>query len=87
MPGAIMKPSWFSRSKIHVEVLGDEIVVTMPGTDFSIVYEKVEDNRLIASTFSARKVQNKTCKVSFPHFLSLAWGAANERAREIGWIR
>ena len=64
MPGAIMKPSWFSRSKIHVEVLGGKIVVTMRGTDFSIVYEKVEDNHLIASTFSARKPQNETCKVS-----------------------
>jgi hypothetical protein len=57
------------------------------GTDFSIAYEKAEDNRLIASMFSARKVQDETCKVSFPHFLSLAWAAANEKAREIGWIR
>jgi hypothetical protein len=24
--------------------------------------------------------------VSFPHFLSLAWTAANEKAKEIGWI-
>jgi hypothetical protein len=34
-----MKPSWFSSSKIRVEVSGDEIVVTMPGTYFSIAYE------------------------------------------------
>jgi hypothetical protein len=82
-----MKSSWFRRSEIHVEVLAGEIVVTMPGTDFSIAYEKAEDNRLIASTFSTRKVQDERCKVSFPHFLSLAWAAANEKAREIGWIR
>ena len=90
-----MKPSWFSSSKIRVEVSGDEIVVTMPGTYFSIAYEKAEDNRLIASkdnrliasTFSARKKQDEMCKVSFPHFLLLAWTAANEKAREIGWIR
>lgn len=35
-----MKLSWFRRSKITVEVLDDEILVTMPGTSFSIVYEK-----------------------------------------------
>jgi len=77
---------WFTRSKIAVEVLDDEILVTMPGTSFSIVYERTMDNQLIASYFSGRKVQDEENKVSFPRFLSLAWTAANEKAREIGWI-
>jgi hypothetical protein len=77
---------WFTRSKIAVEVLDDEILVTMPGTSFSIVYERTKDNQLIASYFSGRKVQDEENKVSFPRFLSLAWTAANEKAREIGWI-
>jgi len=34
-----MKLSWFRRSKIIVEVLDDEILVTMPGTSFSVVYD------------------------------------------------
>jgi hypothetical protein len=84
--GTGMKLSWFRRSKITVEVLDDEILVTMPGTSFSIVYEKTKDNQLIASSFSGRKVQDERSKVSFPHFLSLAWTAANEKAKEIGWI-
>ena len=77
---------WFTRSKIAVEVLDGEILVTMPGTSFSIVYERTKDNQLIASYFSGRKVQDKENKISFPRFLSLAWTAANEKAREIGWI-
>jgi len=77
---------WFTRSKIAVEVLDGEILVTMPGTSFSIVYERTKDNLLIASYFSGRKVQDEENKVSFPRFLSLAWTAANEKAREIGWI-
>ena len=81
-----MKLSWFRRSKIIVEVLDDEILVTMPGTSFSVVYEKTTNNRLIASSFSGRKVQDERSMVSFPHFLSLAWTAANEKAKEIGWI-
>ena len=81
-----MKLAWFRRSKITVEVLDDEILVTMPGTSFSIVYEKTKDNQLIASSFSARKDQDETRKVSFPRFLALAWTAAKEKAKELGWI-
>ena len=75
-----------TRSKIIVEVLDGEILVTMPGTSFSVVYEKTKNNRLIASSFSGRKVRDERSIVSFPHFLSLAWTAANEKAKEIGWI-
>ena len=78
--------AWFTRSKITVEVLDDEIRVTMPGTGFNIVYERTKDNQLIASYFSGRRVRGEENKVSFPRFLSLAWAAANEKAREIGWI-
>jgi len=81
-----MKLSWFRRSKITVEVLDDEILVTMPGTSFSIVYEKTKDNQLIASSFSGRNNQDEKPKVSFPRFLALAWTAANEQAKELGWI-
>jgi hypothetical protein len=78
--------TWFMRSKIAVDVLDDEILVTMPGTSFSIIYQRTKDNQLIASHFSGRKVQDERNKMSFPRFLSLAWTAANEKAREIGWI-
>ena len=54
-----MKLSWFRRSKITVEVLDNEILVTMPGTSFSIVYEKAKDNQLIASSFSGRNNQDE----------------------------
>ena len=81
-----MKLSWFSRSKVIVEVFDEEIVVTMPGTSFSVMYEKTKNNQLIASSFSGRKVQDERSTVSFPQFLSLAWAAANEKAKEIGWI-
>jgi len=75
------------RQKVAVRVAGDVLVVTMPGTTFSITYEKTEDNRLVASSFRARKALDETRKVSFPKFLGLAWTAANAKARELGWIR
>jgi hypothetical protein len=37
--------------KVVVQVVGDVLVVTMPGTTFSITYEKTEDNRLVATSF------------------------------------
>ena len=73
-------------SKIIVEVLDGEILVSMPGTSFSVAYEKTKNNRLVASSFTGRKVLGERSSMSFPHFLSLAWTAANERAKEIGWI-
>jgi len=47
-------------------------------------YEKTEDNQLLANSFSARKDENR--KLSLPKFLALAWTAANEKAKQIGWI-
>jgi hypothetical protein len=77
---------WFRRPKISVEVLGSEIIVSMPGTSFNVVYEKTDDNQLLANSFSGRKGQDEARRISFPRFLALAWTAANEKAKEIGWI-
>jgi hypothetical protein len=71
--------SWFRRPTISVEVVGAEIVVRLPGTSFSVVYEKTDDNHLIANAFSARKIQDAKRKVRFPQFLALAWAAANAK--------
>jgi hypothetical protein len=75
------------RQKVAVRVAGDVLVVTMPGTTFSITYEKTEENRLVASSFQGRKDLDEARKVPFPKFLDLAWTAANAKARELGWIR
>ena len=62
---------------LQVEVRDDEIIVTQSGSKFRIVYHKPDDQpQLIAK--------------GTPHgnydFLSQAWVAANDRARELGWI-
>ncbi len=84
--GSAMGLAWFRKPRVSVEVLGAEIIVRMPGTSFSVVYEKTDENQLIASSFSARKPEDEKRKVSFPQFLALAWTAANAKAKEIGWI-
>ena len=69
-----------------VEVLGADIVVTLPGTNCRVVYSKTEDNKLVASTFSAPKVPGEKRGITFAKFLAVAWPAANAKAKEIGWI-
>jgi hypothetical protein len=59
-----------------VEVHGDEIIITL-GSNFRAVYHKPEDQpQLVAK--------------GTPHgnydFLAQAWQAANDKARELGWI-
>jgi len=78
---------WFRKKpEVAVEVLGGDIVVTLPGTNCRIAYTKTRDNKLIASTFTAPKVSSEKGGITFSKFLALAWAAANKKAREIGWI-
>ena len=67
-----------------VEVLGDAIVVTMPGTSFSVTYRKPADSPdLIASDF----VHPRPVKMGErADFLARSWRIANDKARELGWI-
>jgi hypothetical protein len=61
---------------IAVGILGGaEIIVSMPGTRFNVVYEKTDDNQLVANSFFAPKVQEEKRKVTFPQFLALSWRA------------
>jgi hypothetical protein len=77
--------AWFRKPKLTVEVLGADLVVTMPGTSCRVVYTKTEDNKLVVSTFSASKVPEEKRGITFAKFLALAWTAANAKAKEIGW--
>ena len=62
---------------LRVEVVDDDIVVTQPGSNFSVVYYKPRDEpQLIV----------KGTPSSNYKFLARAWQAANDTARELGWI-
>ena len=65
---------------LHVEVRDDEIIVTQSGSKFKAVYH--------SSTKCPRI--NLTDREGPPRgnydFLSQAWQAANDKARELGWI-
>ena len=78
----LMRLFGFGKPKVAVQVLGETIVVTLPGTSFVVTYKRCNGG-LVAADFSGRDVQRK---VTMPEFLAQAWKAANEKARELRWI-
>ena len=69
---------------LNIEDDGTSIVVTMPGTDFSVTYQKPSGSprlkllrsRIAANTTSAAKAD----------FRARAFQSAVAKARELGWI-
>jgi hypothetical protein len=70
---------------LHVEVQGGDIIVTMPGTSFKVVYHKPPSSpQLMAKWYATRDKQ--AGQGMRAEFLAGAWTAANDKAREVGWI-
>jgi hypothetical protein len=65
---------------LNVEVHGDDIIVTMPGTKFMVTYYKPED-----AHFPMPK-SDWTDDPDAPDTLARAWIAARDKARELGWM-
>jgi len=76
----------FGKPNVAVEHSGADVIVTMPGTSYRVIYTKTDDNKLIASSFSAPKGRDEKRRIRFHEFLALGWTAANVKARELGWI-
>jgi len=69
--------------RLRVVLEANTTVVTILGTHYSITYRKLHDSPwLIAS--DVRDDQNSP--VSKWTFRARAWTAANDKARELGWI-
>jgi hypothetical protein len=69
--------------KVRVARLDDAIVVTMPGTSYQVTYRKVDSSPwLLASNIR----DDPDSPVSRHTFRARAWIAANEMARDLGWI-
>ena len=68
---------------LHVELDGDEIVVTKPKSAFLLAYRKsIEEPRLVLT----RSQMPQTSVSSASEFRAHAFQAAVSKARELGWI-
>jgi len=68
--------------ELLVTVENDAIIVTMPGTRYSITYRKGDEPWLLASDIRDDP-DYPSHKLTFR---ARAWTAANDKARELGWI-
>jgi hypothetical protein len=69
---------------MKVEVQGPEILVAMRGTCFRMKYRKQEAPWLAVREYGP---DDPGATLTLPEFQALAWAAANDKARELGWIK
>ena len=71
---------------LHVEVQGDDIVVTLPGTSYVVTYYRATafPQQLLTKSHSGREVEN--APMTQAEFHARAWKAARHKARALGWI-
>jgi len=70
---------------LYVEARANDIVVTMPGTSLRVVYRKPRRGSQLVARLDYLQDQQKG-PITRAEFLNLAVKAANDKARELGWI-
>ena len=70
-------------SNLRVEVQNSYILVAMRGTCFRAKYRKQDAPWLALDEW----VEDSEASITFREFRTLAWEAANEKARDLGWVK
>ena len=70
---------------IHLDVRGDDIIVDLPGTSYTVTYHKpVVAIQLLAAYLHTK--DDARAGLTQAEFLARAWRLANDKAREMSWI-
>jgi hypothetical protein len=71
--------------RLRVDVVDDEIIVSLPGTSYNVTYfKRANSPQLLARNIS--QTDDLRTPVRLSDFLARAWRVANGKARELGWI-
>ena len=71
--------------RLRLDVVDDEIIVSLPGTNYSVTYfKRANSPQLLAKNIPNR--DDLQTPIALSDFLSRAWRVANDKARELGWI-
>jgi len=73
-----------THSNLIVEVQGSYILVALRGTCFRAKYRKQEAPWLATDEYGP---DDPGAAITLSEFRNLAWAAANEAARQLGWIK
>jgi hypothetical protein len=80
------RPKMTPFGSLVIEVLEGNIRVSLEGSNYAVTYHKPRNSpQLLAKTLSLNEDRN--APMTQGEFLALAWKAANDKAREMGWIR
>ncbi|MGH9553010.1 MAG: hypothetical protein ACRD3W_26765 [Terriglobales bacterium] len=71
--------------QLRVEMVHDEIIVTLPGFRYSVTYYKPDRSPQLMARNIATK-DDPASAITASEFLEAAWWLANHKARELGWI-
>jgi hypothetical protein len=74
-----------SEPNLRVQLIDDNIVVTLPGYSYSVAYYKPEGSRGLLVRYSVAK-DDLRLSMTGAQFLAKAWKLANNKARELRWI-
>ena len=74
-----------SRWDFDLNVNADEIVVTVPFTNYTVTYYRPDHSpQLLARKFPSK--DDGSVPMTQAEFLAQAWRLANKKARELGWV-
>lgn len=68
-----------------MQVVDDELLVSLPGSIYSVTYYKPEKSPQLL----AKRIPDKDdlrIATTLSEFLTEAWRLANDKAKELGWI-
>ena len=71
--------------QLRVQVINDEIVVTLPGYHYAVTYSKPSRGRVLIARNSPTTDDLRTA-MKKSEFLAKAGKLANAKARDLGWI-
>ena len=74
-----------SAGDLHVEARDRDIIVTMPGTSFRVVYRKPDCGPQLVARLDYFQNEQKG-PITRPEFIAKALRLANDKACELGWI-
>jgi hypothetical protein len=70
---------------IRLDVRGGDIIVDLPGTNYTITYHKPAVSSQLLAVYLPAKDDART-RLTQAQFLARARRLANDKARELGWI-
>jgi hypothetical protein len=79
------RPKMTPFGALVIDVLGGNIRVSLAGSNYAVAYHKPRNSlQLLAKSLPVN--EDRHASMTQGEFLALAWRAANDKAREMGWI-